>query len=370
MRLIWYIIVIFSISWIYPSFAEEERCSGNDKSPDYNADFEIGACTSLIRSGDYSGSDLAIYFNRRGIAYYFVGEYEQALDDYSFAINLAPELASAYFNRALARHDVGFYKEAIEDYTSVLEISPEDTVVLYRRGVAFLESGEINAAIRDFDKAIELQPEYLAAYVSRGSAKRRAGDALAAVADYSTALEIDAQNLPALTNRAAAHAALGDHQSAIADYNRAIDLSPYPVSLHMQRGIAHDAVGDSESARSDYRTAFEIADDANDFNNVAYLFLGSGETTLALEAAKAAVARAPDTGLYQDTLGDMLCRSGHSEEAREAFALAIALDPSIAQIKQKQMKAEGFYAGDVDASFGQDSFDKLGDWVDAFCPGL
>ena len=46
-------------------------------------------------------------FSNRGAAYYFLGEYEEAIADCTEAIRLDPDLALAYSNRGLAHDDLG-----------------------------------------------------------------------------------------------------------------------------------------------------------------------------------------------------------------------------------------------------------------------
>jgi len=77
---------------------DRQRCNGNDTHPD----IRIGACTRQIQSGLYEGADLAIAFNKRGIAFYRKRRYDQAIADYSEAIRLNPHHANAFNNRGLA----------------------------------------------------------------------------------------------------------------------------------------------------------------------------------------------------------------------------------------------------------------------------
>lgn len=58
--------------------------------------------TDEISICDMAADQLAINYNNRGAAYYLEGEYQLAVDDYTQAIALKPDLATAFNNRAMA----------------------------------------------------------------------------------------------------------------------------------------------------------------------------------------------------------------------------------------------------------------------------
>lgn len=53
-------------------------------------DLKIGACTAVIRSGDYVGKDLAWAYNNRGWAYRNLEMHQRSLEEYDQAIHLDP----------------------------------------------------------------------------------------------------------------------------------------------------------------------------------------------------------------------------------------------------------------------------------------
>lgn len=68
-----------------------------------------------------------VYFYR-GFAYYRHGgqeEQQNAINDFTRAIEINPEYTNAYYYRAAAYDDVGKYDEATEDYKRCLELGPD-----------------------------------------------------------------------------------------------------------------------------------------------------------------------------------------------------------------------------------------------------
>jgi ankyrin repeat protein len=53
------------------------------------------------------------------------GQYEEAIEEYSKAIELEPKNRLAYEHRGIAKANMGLYESAIEDYQTVLKIEHE-----------------------------------------------------------------------------------------------------------------------------------------------------------------------------------------------------------------------------------------------------
>ena len=87
-------------------------------------------------------------------------EYEKAIEDYTKAIELKPDLAIAYNNRGNAYKGKGEFDVAIQDFNKAIELNPQFTIAYNNRGNAYRDKGEFDVAIQDFNKAIEVNPQY------------------------------------------------------------------------------------------------------------------------------------------------------------------------------------------------------------------
>ncbi len=94
----------------------------------------------------------------------------------------------------------GRYDEAIEEYNKAIEMAPEDADAYNNRGFAYVQKGELDQAIADFDKAIELDPELAEAYNNRGYAYYLKGEVAKAVSDFEKCIELS--NDPRLVAKA------------------------------------------------------------------------------------------------------------------------------------------------------------------------
>ena len=102
-------------------------------------------CVPLIGFGQTSEE----YFDR---AYDYAenGEYQLAIDNYTKAIRIDPDDATAYYNRGVAYYDLGNYEDAIADYTRAIRIDPDYADAYFNRGLSYkkLENYEDSTSIR------------------------------------------------------------------------------------------------------------------------------------------------------------------------------------------------------------------------------
>ena len=85
------------------------------------------------------------------------------------------QFVSGFYERGISFSEGEFYEEAISDYTKALEINPRDALAYYNRGILHLNVGRADLAIADFNKVIELSddPDLVAAARERISEIQR-----------------------------------------------------------------------------------------------------------------------------------------------------------------------------------------------------
>ncbi|CAF1354600.1 unnamed protein product [Rotaria sordida] len=92
--------------------------------------------------------------------------FQEAIDRYTDAINILNDqqlnetikndFTKCYSNRAQCYINLGQYEDAIEDATKALEYTPADQKSLFRRANAFERSGKLNEAISDAQRLISI----------------------------------------------------------------------------------------------------------------------------------------------------------------------------------------------------------------------
>jgi tetratricopeptide (TPR) repeat protein len=138
------------------------------------AHWELGNYDNAIR--DFTmvaklSPDVEDGFINRGGVYLTLEEYEAALQDFKAAVEVNPKSTMAHFNLGLLNLRRGRYEDAVESFTRVIELEPSDSEALYNRGVVYDELGRSKEAILDMREAAKLGKEaYREGKGSRGSA--------------------------------------------------------------------------------------------------------------------------------------------------------------------------------------------------------
>jgi ppGpp synthetase/RelA/SpoT-type nucleotidyltranferase len=99
-------------------------------------------------------------YNHRGLIYFTLSEYQNALDDFSKAIEIEPNDTRVYTNRGLTFRMLGRYDEAIEDFNLSLALNPLWPDTFYGRALTYYDMGNIKGALEDIDRAISLKPDF------------------------------------------------------------------------------------------------------------------------------------------------------------------------------------------------------------------
>jgi tetratricopeptide (TPR) repeat protein len=132
----------------------------------------------------------AMYYSNRGDNDLKNGNYDQAIAEYTQAIDLDPSLTSFYYNRGLAYGSKKDYDNAISDFSQVIKMNPRDEGAYFERGFVYAMKGSLELAIADFSQVIQLDPGDAYAYNNRGLAYEKIGQKDKAIKDFERALEL------------------------------------------------------------------------------------------------------------------------------------------------------------------------------------
>ena len=128
------------------------------------------------------------------------GKYDDAIKNFTDAIEMDDQLIEPYNGRATAYFAKGDFDKAIADFDKTIQLDPKYAEGYSNRGQCYAEKNINDKAMADFNKAIELDPNYSQAYVNRGALYYNTGDKEKAIADLKKAVEIDPNNENAKRN--------------------------------------------------------------------------------------------------------------------------------------------------------------------------
>lgn len=197
----------------------------------------------------------AMVHNDQGMDYFNMGQYDQAIAQYSVAINIDPTLALPYANRGIAYLHKGDTDRAFEDLNEAIRVDRSCAVAYMGRSEAYGALKEWSKAIADCNKAIRLAPDDAGAYINRGLAHTEEGDLDDAVSDLTTAIRLSPDSALAYNNRGYAYFLQGEVDQAIEDYTIAIGLSPDLAMALANRAEAYRKKGMTDEANADLERA-------------------------------------------------------------------------------------------------------------------
>ncbi len=126
-------------------------------------------------------------FLDNGISDFYEGKFENAIENFDKSLELNKEFSVTYFFRGASYHSLGEYDEAMLDYTKAITLDPKMTDAYYNRAKVILsrkdiQNPDIKKAIADLEKALELDENFADALYAMAAAYKK-------LEDYHKALE-------------------------------------------------------------------------------------------------------------------------------------------------------------------------------------
>ena len=127
------------------------------------------------------------YYLDEGIYDIQCGKYADAIEKINQSLELKKDWEIPYFYRAVAYQALEKFDDAILDYTKALQLNDKMTDAYYNRAKILLsrkdiENPDLNRAINDLDKALELDPNFTDALYAMAAAQKK-------LENYTYALE-------------------------------------------------------------------------------------------------------------------------------------------------------------------------------------
>ncbi len=205
-------------------------------------------------------------FVRAGNEFFRAGDTDNAIEEYTNALELNPNNAEAHRRLGFLLYNTkGMYKQGMEHYYSAMRIDPNDPRTHYDLGMALLHQRKFDQAVRYLTEALRRTPQgidkqYNLVDMNRnlGQAMLYNGDTKGAALYLSAAVNLDPNNAEAHYTLATVLAAQREMDQALAQYSKAVSLKPQidtSATLHdllaMNYAGArrfHEAVASAEKA--------------------------------------------------------------------------------------------------------------------------
>ena len=212
-------------------------------------------------------------YNCRGVIRANLEMDELARDDFERAIERAPSWAPPLLNRAEWHRQHDDLDSALDDVDQVLATDATDAKARLLRGICRLAKEQFDAAREDFDDAVVHAADWPQTWCERGKYWLSQGELESARSDFDHALSLDPNHLEALMLRSTALVNLNLLQAALADANHLIELSPDLLQAYAGRASIWLMLGRPDKAREDTDKVLEEHPEASEELRVHHLLL-------------------------------------------------------------------------------------------------
>ena len=265
-----------------------------------------------------------------GSSYYENGQYSEAIQPLLKATQLNPDDSNYWNWLGSSYNQNGQYQEAINSLLKAVELNPNDYLNWHWLGTSYYENGQYQEAINSLLKAVELNPNNFESWHSLGWAYCNVGEYVASIGAFIEEAK--------LNYNANAFYGIGYNFKYVNQYKEAIDAFTTAVELEPDNWLYWDELGKSYYLNEQYEEAvecFEKSIEIGNFNSKydlanAYLFLEDYDN--AIDSYEKCI---DDINSYDDKIssyiwnnyGVALANLGRTEEARNAYANAVRIDP-------------------------------------------
>ena len=276
-------------------------------------------------------------YQYRGNAYTNVNDNENAIADFTKVLDAEPKNATVFFYRANAYSNTKDYPDAIKDFNAAFALGYKSADFFHYRANAESNSGDYPTAIADFTTAIQMTPKDAALYEYRGVAKANLKDYKGAVEDYNLSIKLVATNADVYYYKANSEADLADYKDALDDYNTTVKLDPDNAEAIFYRGNTQTNLGDFKDAIVDYQKALSMRPViANGDLYMAQAASNTNDNALAIEYFTKAIEK--DTSkaelyMYRGISENRLC---DTPAAMTDFNKAIKIDHKFSKAYQNR----------------------------------
>ncbi len=209
----------------------------------------------------------ALLFSNLGTIQRRQHRYEQALDSYTLALNIAPRAIPALMNRAALYLELGKDDLARIDYSLVLDIESDNQEALLMRAYIYMRQRNYNFAKSDYERLLKLAPQSYNGRLGLATLEQKEGKYEAALSILNGMIAEKGGEATRLTTqqyavlyvaRAGVEQDMKHVDLAMMDLEEAIKLDASQTEAYLIRG-KFTFLKEKELAKRDFERPFHLA---------------------------------------------------------------------------------------------------------------
>ena len=181
---------------------------------------------------------------------------QKAVDDFTRALQLEPNMAMGYMNRGYVLNDLRMATRAERDFIQAIKLRPNYGEAHLGLAYSYLELRKPRPALKETEKAEELLGESRPIHLAKAESLRQQVMLARAVPEYEAALSSQPDDVPTRLSLADAQYRLGRYEASIASLNEALKYhSPDEPLLYAQMARSYARLQRDPEALKDIETA-------------------------------------------------------------------------------------------------------------------
>lgn len=209
----------------------------------------------------------ALLFSNLGTIQRRQHRYEQALDSYTLALNIAPRAIPALMNRAALYLELGKDDLARIDYSLVLDIESDNQEALLMRAYIYMRQRNYNFAKSDYERLLKLAPQSYNGRLGLATLEQKEGKFEAALSILNAMIAEKGGEATRLTTqqyavlyvaRAGVEQDMKHVDLAMMDLEEAIKLDASQTEAYLIRGQIYLSQKKKELAKRDFEKAISL----------------------------------------------------------------------------------------------------------------
>ncbi|HOP03355.1 MAG TPA: tetratricopeptide repeat protein [Tenuifilaceae bacterium] len=267
----------------------------------------------------------------RGVAKYYLNDFQGARNDLNKTLSRNPLLSNAYLYRAIVNSKLSRHSQAITDLDMAIDLRPNFAIAYFNRGISHILLNEHEKAIADFSKTISLEPKNTDAWINRGTARLLKADTMGAISDYSHATLLNPFYSESYSKRGRVYYETGSYHMALVDFNKALECDSTASINYFLRALTYNSLKKHNEAIIDLNKAISMnPDNALSLYNRGLIKWQIGSNNEALNDFNRVAELNPENILIFYNRGILLYEMKKYTEAITNFSTAIELFPDFA----------------------------------------
>jgi len=251
-------------------------------------------------------------------------EYNQAVEDFTNALKVDPEMATGYMNRGYVYNDMRLATKAEHDFRKALELKPDYGEAHLGLAFSLLQLRQSQAALNEAQLASKLLPESDSLHLAKAEAYRQRAMLTNAEEEYRAALKFNSKDIQTYLALADTQYHLRQYQPSADTLTQALSVSDDPMihaqlarsyaRLQQEDQAMHSIEAAERTGGRDYRVLLVTAD--------ALQIMGRRDQ--AMTRYSRALETSDDRLKVRLALGRLFAAEGKQVDAQQQVALGLA----------------------------------------------